>query len=654
MSIESKMKKALFTLVAVVSLAAQSLGQTDPTLFSVNGKPVTVSEFNYIYAKTNGNKADFSKASVMEYLDLYTKFKMKVARAKEMQLDTIPSLQEELAGYRRQLADSYLTDREVTDRLIKEAHDRMQKDVKISHILVAINPKDTAAAWTKIQAIYRKLQGGATFESLVKESEDKNTNQNGGAIGYLTAMLPDGFYTLENAMYETPVGKTSGVIRTPMGYHIIKTNDVRAARGEVEAAHILIRKKKGGVDQLDAKTRIDSIYTVLKTQNNFDDLATRLSEDENSAPKAGYLGVFGIGRYEPVFEDAAFGIDKDGGFSQPIESTIGWHIIKRRERKGIQPIDAMKTRLKAQIQREQRYELARVAMVERIKKESGMKEMPAVKDRFIASLDSTFLTYSWRQPTLKTEKLLTFGTENTQTTTDFADWLAGNSNRRINYAAQYNNNTKDVVAQLYTEFVNDKALAYEETQLDKKYPDFRNLMREYEEGILLFEAIKQNVWDKASQDSVGLDKFYADNKNRYQWEERASIVSYTVSDTLKPMMDKIQAFAAKNDAQKVLKKFNTKGEYVKFQEETIERSKAKSLGGANWKAGTIVVPPVKDALTFQKVEKILPISAKSLKEARGYVVADYQEFLEKQWMEDLSKRFKVQTNQDVLNSITKK
>ena len=648
------MKKALFTLVAVVSLAAQSLGQTDPTLFSVNGKPVTVSEFNYIYAKTNGNKADFSKASVMEYLDLYTKFKMKVARAKEMQLDTIPSLQEELAGYRRQLADSYLTDREVTDRLIKEAHDRMQKDVKISHILVSINPKDTATAWKKIQDIYRKMQGGATFESLVKESEDKNTNQNGGAIGYLTAMLPDGFYTLENAMYETPVGKISGVIRTPMGYHIIKINDVRAARGEVEAAHILIRKKKGGVDQKDAKARIDSIYAVLKTQNNFDDLAARFSEDENSAPKSGYLGVFGIGRYEPVFEDAAFGIDKDGGFSQPIESTIGWHIIKRRERKGIQPLDAMKTRLKAQIQREQRYELARVAMVERIKKESGMKEMPAVKDRFIASLDSTFLTYSWRQPTLATEKLLTFGADNTQTTADFADWLAGNSNRRINYAAQYNNNTKEVATQLYGEFLNDKALAYEETQLDKKYPDFRNLMREYEEGILLFEAIKQNVWDKASQDSVGLDKFYADNKNRYQWEERASIVSYTVSDTLKPMLDKIQAFAAKNDAQKVLKKFNTKGEYIKFQEETIEQSKAKSLGGANWKTGTIVVPPVKDALTFQKVEKILPKSVKSLKEARGYVVADYQEFLEKQWMEDLTKRFKVNTNQDVLNSIIKK
>lgn len=648
------MKKALFTLVAVAFFAAQSIGQTDPTLFTVNGKPVNVSEFNYIYAKTNGNKADFSKSSVMEYLDLYTKFKMKVARAKEMQLDTIPSLQEELAGYRRQLADSYLTDREVTDKLIREAYDRMQKDVKISHILVTINPKDTAAAWAKIQAIQKELKGGASFESLVAKSDDKNTNQNGGSIGYLTAMLPDGFYALENAMYNTPVGKTSDIIRTPMGYHILKINDVRPARGEIEAAHILIRKKKDGVDRPNAKALIDSIYTVIKAQNTFDNLALSLSEDDNSAPKSGYLGVFGIGRYEPVFEDAAFGIETDGGISKPVESSIGWHIIKRRERKALPAFDALKSRLKAQIQREQRYELARTAMVERIRRESGMIEYEVVKDRFIGGLDSSFLTYSWTQPTATGDNLIAFGKEKSHQTSEFVEFLSANSNRRINYATQYNNNIKAVAAQMYNEFLNDKALAYEETQLDKKYPDFRNLMREYEEGILLFEAIKQNVWDKASQDTIGLDKFYAGNKNRYQWEERASIISYTVNDTLKPMLDKIQAFAAKNDAQKVLKKFNTKGsEYVKFQEETVEKTKAKDISTANWKAGTIIMSP-KDPLSFQKVEKILPVGAKSLKEARGYVVADYQEFLEKEWMDDLAKRFKVVINQDVLNSIIKK
>ncbi len=652
MIIESKMKKALFTLVAVACLTAQSFGQPDPTLFTVNGKPVTLSEFNYIYSKTNGAKADFSEASITEYLDLYTKFKMKVARAKEMQLDTIPSLQEELSGYRRQLADSYLTDREVTDKLMHEAYDRMQKDVKISHILVVINPKDTSAAWNKIQGIFKELQSGATFESLVAKSEDKNTNQNGGTIGYLTAMLPDGFYALENAMFNIPVGKTSDIIRTPMGYHIVKIMDVRPARGEIEAAHILIRKKKGGVDQKDAKARIDSIYTVLKTQGNFDDLAARLSEDDNSAPKSGYLGVFGIGRYEPVFEDAAFSIEKDGDFSKPVESSIGWHIIKRRERKQMQTFDALKSRLKAQIQREQRYELARTAMVERIKKESGLTEVTAVKDRFIASLDSSFLTYAWRQPTISTtEKLLVFNKDKFNTTGDFSDWLAENGNRRINYASQFNNNAKDVASQLYKEFLNDKALAYEETQLDKKYPDFRNLMREYEEGILLFEAIKQNVWDKASQDSVGLDKFYAQNKARYQWEERASIISFTVNDTLKPMIDKIKAFAAKNNAQKLLKKFNTKSEYIKFQEETLEKSKSK-LSDSDWKVGAIISD--KNAMKFQKVDKLMPKMGKTLKEARGYVVADYQEFLEKQWMEDLTKRFKVDVNKDVLKSLIKK
>jgi peptidyl-prolyl cis-trans isomerase SurA len=313
----------------------------------------------------------------------------------------------------------------------------------------------------------------------------------------------------------------------------------------------------------------------------------------------------------------------------------------------------LKTRLKAQIQREQRYELARVAMVERIKKESGLVEAIPVRDRFIGILDSSFLTYAWRQPVMTTEKILTFGKEKPSMTSDFSDFLAEKSNLRVSYASQMNNSIKEVALQLYREFLNDKALAYEETQLDKKYPDFRNLMREYEEGILLFEAIKQNVWDKASQDSVGLEKFYADNKNRYQWEERGSVISYMVNDTLKPMMDKIKKFAAKNDAQKVLKKFNIKGEYIRFQEETSERSKIKGFDGANWKAGT-VIDGAGTMSTFRKLEKTLPKGNKSLKEARGYVVADYQEFLEKQWMEDLTKRFKVETNQEVLNTLIKK
>ena len=503
------MKKVLLSIAATCFLfAAPSFGQSDPVLFTVDAKPVNVSEFNYIYTKTNGTKADFSKESVMEYLDLYTRFKMKVARAKEMQLDTIPALIEELAGYRRQLADSYLTDREVSDKLVKEVYDRMLKDINVSHILVKIDKNDSTKAYSSIKEAQARLAKGNKFEDVTKAlSQDETSKDNAGQIGYLTAMLPEGFYSFETAIYNTPVGKTSGIVRSPMGYHLVKVNAERPARGEMEISHILIRSKKDGLEQPDSKERIDKIYTELKGGKAFEDLA-RYTEDQNSQVKAGYLGFFGIGRYEVGFENAAFALAKDGDYTEPYQSSIGWHIIRRISKKGIEPYDAIKSRLKARIQRDARYELARVAMVERIKSEAHFTEGVAARDKFIGTLDSSFLTYTYRVPeSASSEKLLSFDGVAT-TVNDWAYWLGESANKRINYSTQYNNNVSEIAKKLYEEFVVEKALGYEETQLDKKYPDFKNLMREYEEGILLFEAIKQNVWDKASLDTLGLDKFF--------------------------------------------------------------------------------------------------------------------------------------------------
>lgn len=651
------MKKLLFCFLTVFIIGVKSFGQNDPVLFTVNGAPVLLSEFNYIYTKTNGNKADFTRASVDEYLDLYTKFKMKVARAKDMRLDTIASLKEELAGYRRQLADSYLTDKEVTDKLVKEAYDRIQKDMSISHILFKIERNDTLAAYTQARIIKTKLDNGSNFESLAKEvSQDVNSQKSGGYLGFLTAILPDGFYALENAIYKTPVGKTSDIVRSPLGYHILKINAERPARGEMEAAHIMIRKTKEGVDQPFAKQRIDSIYQALKKGGNFETLAQTLSDDGNSAQRGGYLGLFGIGRYELAFEDAAFNLAKDGDFSQPIESSIGWHIIKRLNRKGIESMDVMKSRLKARIQQDGRFELAKQAMVERIKRENNFKEDPSVLRAYISALDSTFLTFSWKNPTnLDKAELFKMGTKSI-TTNDFSTHLVINANRRLSYGAGMKNDLGQMTRALYDEYVVEQALAFEETQLEKKYSDFKNLMREYEEGILLFEAIKMNVWDKASLDTVGLEKFHNAHKDKYKWDERAQVITYFVGDSVKSELDNIRSFAEKNSTVEVLKKFNKKKEILSFSEDTAEKGKSKSIESIPFKVGSMTKTeqnPADKTWHFMKIERIMPAGMKSLKEARGFVVADYQEFLEKQWMNELSAKYKVKIEDKVLNSIIK-
>ena len=651
--IPSTVKKVFFFALMLFGFGTASFAQSNPVLFSVNGQPTYTDEFTYIYGKTNGAKADFSRGSLEEYLDLYTKFKMKVARAREMKLDTLPALKEELNGYRRQLADSYLTDREVGEKLAREAHARMMKDLKISHILFRID-KDTIAPYQHALAVQTRLQKGEKFDDLVaSESDDTYSKTKGGSIGYVTAMLPEGYYDLETAIYNTPVGKMTDIVRSAMGYHIARVDGERPARGEIEAAHILKRSKKEGVDQPDAKRLIDSIYNAVKGGANFEELAAKYSDDGQSSTRGGYLQPFGIGRYEPVFEDAAFAIEKDGDISAPFQSSIGWHIIKRIKRTPVEGFDAMKTRLKARIQRDSRYNAAKLALVERIKRDGPYTEMPDALKTYSAGLDSSFLTYAWKKPVASDAPLFHFGTEKDITANQFTEYLNRQANNRIMYAVQARNDIPAVSRKLFNDFVNERALAYEELQLDKKYPDFRNLMREYEEGILLFEAMKINIWDKASLDSAGLEKFYAANKNKFMWNDRSSLIYYTVYDSVKDhQFDEIKKYSAKHTPQEVVKKFNAQKEIVSFKEETVERGKGKIMGDAMWKQGTINSSP--NTRNFIKVQKVMPPSQKTLKEARGFVVADYQDYLEKQWLQDLTKSYKLQVNRDVFDSLVKK
>lgn len=645
----------LFLFVALFLPLGINAQNEDPVLFTVKNNPVHASEFLYIYSKTNRDKADFSKASLEEYLDLYTKFKLKVQRAKDIRLDTIPALQKELGGYRKQLADSYLLDKEVTEKLIKEAYDRSLKDVSVSHIMVALKknptPQDTALAYKRIMQIKGKLDGGSDFVKVAKSlSDDKSAATNNGSLGYFTSPFPNGFYDFETAAYNLNKGQYSNPVRTPIGYHIVRLDKVRPARGEMEAAHILIRHKSQN-----PKTTIDSIYQLLEGGQKFEDLAKIYSADKKTAAKGGYVGFFGISKYEKAFEDAAFALTKDNTYSKPIKSLAGYHIIKRISSKPIPAYDQAKARLKAKIQKDSRFNLAKDAMVNQIKTENGFKAMNGPISRLGSKLDKEFLTYRWKAPTENMSEVIFALGKDQHTLGDFTKYLEKESRKRMQLART--GTVVDALTTLYNDYVTDTALKYEERNLEAKYPDFKALMREYEEGILLFEITKEEVWDKASQDTTGLRNFYNKNKNKYKWGERAVVSTYTLNDAAH-ISDKIGGFAANNTPDAVLAKYNKNGkESVLHQETTVERGRNKQIDALNWKAGTLSEMDMdrkNKQITFLKVEQILEPSAKKLSEARGYVVADYQDFLEKEWLSELKKAYKVQTNKKVFKSLVKK
>ncbi len=655
------MRAILLLLTVLCGISALSAQQDDPVLFTVEGNPVNVSEFEYIYSKTNGQQADFSRKSLEEYLDLYVKFKLKVQKAKELRLDTIAALQRELEGYRRQLADSYLIDKEVTEKLIREAYDRIQEDIDISHLLVAVKPtappEDTLAAYQKALAAKKRIEGGADFSEVAREvSDDPFVDRNGGRIGYVTALLPNGLYHLETAAYNTGVGELTGPVRTNFGYHLVTVHERRPARGQIEAAHILIRADSTNFEA--KKARIDSVYQALQNGADFAALAKAVSEDKRSAARGGDIGFFGINQYSRDFEDAAFGLAQDGDYSEPVRTSSGWHVIRRISKREIQPFEIEKSRLKGNIQRDSRFERARTAMLERIKEQNGFQAFPEVLEQYAQTLTDTFLTFRWKAPAEPSPAVLfqLNGGARKVTLGDFTEHLGRSTRDRIGLGGR-NMGVEEAVQTLYQDFVNKKLLQFEEEQLEEKYPDFKALMREYEEGILLFEVTKMLVWDKASQDSAGLTKFYEKVKGQYRWEERAVMSIYYVSKEGEDQLEAIRAFAAENEPQAVLERFNTDGQViVTVEEKTYEKSRNEYQGQVAWEAGALSQTEPNPRLKrskFVKVEKILPRDFKTLREARGYVVADYQDHLEQQWVEQLRAEYKVKIMEEVFQSLIK-
>lgn len=645
---------AMFIAIALLATTTTQ-AQDDPVLFTVDGKEVRVSEFNYIYNKTNGEKADYSDKSLREYLDLYINFKLQVAEGIDIGLSEKPAVKREQDQYKRQLASTYLTDREITEKLVKEAYERSNEDRKISHILVAVDkdadPKVQREAFERAKRIKSELTD-QNFAALAQQySDDQYSKKNGGELGYFTALqLP---YALETGMYETKKGELSEIVKTPYGYHIVRVDDVRPAMGRVKVAHILIRTKK---DAAGAKVLIDSLHGALKAGEKFETLASTYSQDNATKNRGGLLGWVGINKYAQTFEEAIFGLAQDGNFSKPIQTEAGWHILKRHQAIKNPKYQDVKAEITNKIKRKPRYQLIKDALVAEIKKESNYKEDEAVKAAMIKKLEAgvnNFLTYKWqadKDPSLDNQALFTVGNMKA-TVREFMSIAQRSHSERFN---QQPRTVAAAVDRILKKLAEQKCLAYEETQLDKKYPEFKALMREYEEGILLFEVKKQLVWDKASSDEEGLKAFYDANKDNYKWKQRAKVTFYTLRTADKKMVKKIQNKAKRKSVETVKAMYNKDQEVVQTTSGVYEKGKNAELDELKWKANTVSKASSKDGSSFfTKIEEIIPPAVKTLDEARGYVVADYQDSLEKELIKKLREKFEVKVNEEVLKSLVK-
>lgn len=629
------------------------LAQTKEVLFTVDNNPYYTDEFVRVYKKNLDLVKDDSQKDLDKYLELFIGYKLKVEKANKLGLQNGSSYQNELKSYRNQLSKNYLNDSKVTNELVQEAYDRMQQEVRASHILVLVDegasPADTLKAYQKVVAIKKRLDAGEDFVTVAKDaSEDPSAKDNGGDLGYFSAFRM--VYPFENAAYRTKVGQISKPFRTRFGYHIIKVVDKRANRGEVTAAHIMLLKQDENGPKENAKSTIEEIYQKIQQGENFESLAQQFSDDKSSSVRGGVLQRFGSGQLSSEeFENVAFGLKVKNQISTPFETQFGWHIVKLIEKHPVGTLADTKAELEDKIKRDERSLLITNLLAKKMRSKYSFTKDAKVIGKVKSVVTDKIYDKSWVVPDDFKEVnsvVLTLNKDKKVTAKPFLDFI--NNSQKGTLTSKP---TSKLVDELFEKFTDEQLIAYYNENLENEFLEFKYVMDEYRDGLLLFDLMEKEIWNRAKTDTLGLTTYFKNNIKNYQWKKRfqADILSST---DLK-IIQKAQKFLKKGKSLEYIKeqlnkdgKVNVISKSGLYEEDYDVLSQFKDLTKG---VSTILT---KDNYHFVvQVTDEKPAGAKELSECRGRVISDYQQYLELHWVDELKKEFTVKVNQDNFSQI---
>lgn len=646
-----------FVFAQNVSKLPNDLGKRN--LMTINGDSVSIEDFWYVFNKNNFNEVIPSDSDIVSYVELYKKFKLKVEEAKALKLDQTPEFKSEFEGYKNQLAESYLVDKAVTEDLIKEAYERSKYEVKASHILINIPyhsaPSDTMNAYKKILEIRKKALAGADFDSLAVEySDDPSVARNYGDLGYFSVFQM--VYPFESGAYNTEVGEVSKIVRTRFGYHILKVKDKRDVQGRIKVAHIMIIDPEHDHSEANhshdhnhglKEQKIREIYSKLESgEESFEVLAKKYSEHMGSAKYGGELPWFSGNKYDPTFVQIAYDLKENGSYSKPFKSKYGWHIVKKIDYEEFKSFEESKKSLNQKVSKGDRANLSKEAVLKRIKKEYNFIEYPKNFEVFYKITDSTLIEGTWespKKPKLKKKLFVLNGKKYIQK--DFANYLEKNITKKTG------GDHRQLVKYTYDTWVDELLVNLEKSMLSTKYPQYKRLLEEYKDGIILFELTDEVVWSKAIKDTTGLKNYFEKNKNNYKYEPRIKGERY-VAATLENA-ERVKNLLEENKTMvEIIAELN-KGTQLNITSEKAIFSKKSSpeLKDVTFEIGITEVIKIDEKYYVYKIEEVLAPSVKPLNEIKGVVTADYQELLMNSWLEELSAKYDIVVDQKAIDSL---
>jgi peptidyl-prolyl cis-trans isomerase SurA len=647
-------KQFYFGLFFLISFASNAQTNTKEVLFTVNEKPYYTDEFSRIYKKNLDLVKDDSQKDLNQYLELFVGYKLKVNKAYKLGLQNGTQYQNELKSYRTQLAKNYFNDTKITQELLEEGYSRLQKEIRASHILILVDEnasaEDTLKAYKKMEDISKRAIAGENFDDLaVQFSEDPSAKENKGDLSYFTAFRM--VYPFENAAYKTPKGKISKIIRTRFGYHILKITDIRANRGEITVAHIMILKPKPEEKDKDAEKTINEIYQKIQQGEKFEDLAKQFSDDKSSSSKGGQLNKFGSGQLSSEeFENAAFSLANPDDISKPFQSEFGWHIVKLIEKHPIKSMDEMKNELETKIGKDDRSKKITASLNEKLRKKYTYKRDDKQYGLISKLVTNDFYDSKWKLPENITDYSATLLSINTKKIDGkaFLDYIEKQQKAGLKVKP-----LSKLVDALYGNFLDEQLTAYYDENLETEFPDFAYVMEEYRDGLLLFDLMEKEIWDRAKTDTIGLNTFYDEHKMEHMWKKRVDVT--IASSTKQDIIKKAHALLKKKEKPQDIKdKLNVDNVInVMMNSGVFEEGSDALPKTMKYDVGVSDVFREGEYYFVTKVDKVMPAGVKTLEECKGKLVNEYQQYLELRWVDDLKSEFTVKINNDAFEHVKK-
>jgi peptidyl-prolyl cis-trans isomerase SurA len=643
-----------FLALFIFSMIISSVNGQE-VLMTVEDREITLDEFERIYKKNN-NSITNNQQTPEEYLDLFINFKLKVIEAENLGMDTTKKFLNEFNGYKEQLAKPYMTDEETKQFLMKEAYDRMHSDVHVSHILLVMDnqssPEDTLKRYEMAMAVRQRILDGEPFDKVAKAtSDDPGAKINGGDLGFFTVFMM--LYQFESAAYKLDDSELSMPVRTMHGYHIIKKHETRPAVGQVKVAHVFVRvpEKSSTDDKIKAKSKITAISDSLKMGIDFASLAKKYSDDRNSAVEGGELPWFGTGRMIKEFEQKAFNMNEPGSITKPFRSFYGWHIVKLIDKKGIGTYEEMESTLQTKALKGDRDRVKRKKYLDKLKEKYEYTLNEDLYKRIYSLVDTSIFLGEWDayRNTERFDENLFTTTEGAINLSAFIEQLDSEQKRRTEIPVE---NYVDIV---FNKYLEDYMLNVEKSTLPQRFPEYKYILQEYHDGILLFDLMDEKVWTNAVKDTSGLETYFADHRSEYMWGDRmkAIIVSADSSANVEGMYKKASKIAeGKWKREKLNKKFCTDiVDCIYLEYVLVESGRNLQIDALNSTIGVGDVYNEGGKFKFVITTKVVPPTEKELDETRGQATSDYQDYLEKRWIETLREKYKVSVNNELLSKI---